>query len=280
MTLARRVAAIETSLSPTQLVLRWLADAHSYGRLERYVASLVQTDPPANPVDRLAREAAHGAQAAMRGKRPEVVAEAVRSALRETVFRFELVVRINVSAHETLDREALIDMALSAQVALLGSEEETTRRADPTYAERLATRRDLLRYRVSELGAIGKARALLVKRYLEGHGALFPDLEAAWVEQVASTQAMADFAVRMAKVARVPAAVPRDPEALTPRAAELVADLVEPAKATALDKIGEGQWALGIATGWARTGLGRAQAQIPDTRIALGRSRLESSVPR
>ena len=35
MTLARRVAAVETALSPTQLILRWLADAHSDGGVER-----------------------------------------------------------------------------------------------------------------------------------------------------------------------------------------------------------------------------------------------------
>jgi hypothetical protein len=35
-----------------------------------------------------------------------------------------------------------------------------------------------------------------------------------------------------------------------------VADLVEPAKAAALDKLDEGQRALGIATGWLRAKLG------------------------
>lgn len=52
------------------------------------------------------------APTAMRGKRPELVDAAVRSALRETVFRFELILRINVTAHELLDREVLIDAAL------------------------------------------------------------------------------------------------------------------------------------------------------------------------
>jgi hypothetical protein len=70
MTLARRVAAIETSLSPTQLALRWLADAHAYGDIESYVASLLAADPPVAPLDRLAREAVHGARTAMRGNSP------------------------------------------------------------------------------------------------------------------------------------------------------------------------------------------------------------------
>ena len=41
MTLERRVAKLEESLSPTQLVLRWLAEAHSFGDIESYVASLL-----------------------------------------------------------------------------------------------------------------------------------------------------------------------------------------------------------------------------------------------
>ena len=83
MTLSRRVAAIEVTLSPTQLVLRWLAEAHAFGDIESYVASLLAEDPPVAPLDRLAREAAHGARTSMRGKRPELVEAAVRSALRE-----------------------------------------------------------------------------------------------------------------------------------------------------------------------------------------------------
>jgi hypothetical protein len=76
--------------------------------------------------DRLAREAAQGARTSQRGKRPEVVDAAIRSALRETVFRFEFVMRINVTVHDLLEREALIDAALSAHLALLTS----LRRAD------------------------------------------------------------------------------------------------------------------------------------------------------
>jgi hypothetical protein len=42
------------------------------------------------------------------------------------------------------------------------------------------------------------------------------------------------------------------------RTTEFVADLVEPAKAAALDKLDEGQRALGIATAWLRAKLASA----------------------
>jgi len=103
MTLERRVAKIEESLSPTQLVLRWLAEAHAYGDVPDYVTSLLAQEPPVAPLDRLAREAERSARTGMRGKKPELVEAAVRSALRETAFRFELVMRINVTVHDLLE---------------------------------------------------------------------------------------------------------------------------------------------------------------------------------
>jgi len=259
MTLSRRVAKVEETLSPTQLVLRWLAEAHAFGDVPAYVTSLLAQDPPVAPLDHLAREAVHGARTAMRGKRPELVEAAVRSALRETVFRFELVMRINVAAHELLDREGLIDAALSAHVALLTSEEKR----DALCAERLARLRDLLAARVVELRAAQEARMLAEERYLDGHAALFPDVARAWDEQVRSTDIIADMAVRLAEIDGVPPAAPPDPEAPSRRTAELVADLAEPAKAEALDKLGEGRQALGIAAGWVRNKF--AVAATPET---------------
>ena len=62
----------------------------------------------------------------------------------------------------------------------------------------------------------------------------------------------------MSEMDGVPAAAPPDPEALSRRIAELVADLVQPAKSDALDKLGEGKRAFDIATGWVRSKLGGA----------------------
>jgi hypothetical protein len=249
MTLTRRVAKIEESLSPTQLVLRWLAEAHAYGDVPAYVASLLDKDPPVAPLDRLAREAVHGARTSMRGKRPEVVEAAVRSALRETVFRYELVLRINVVAHDLVDREGLIDAALSAQVALVTRQEKR----EPKDVEWLGQLRDLLLARVDELLTTQEARTLAEERYLDGHAALFPDLAAAWDEQVQGTRLIAAMAVRLAELDGVPPALQPDPEVLPRRTTEPVADLIEPAKVRALEALGEGRQAFGIAAGWVRT---------------------------
>jgi hypothetical protein len=252
MTLGRRVAAVETSLSPTQIVLRWLSEAQAFGDIESYVASLLAEDPPVAPLDRLARQAAHGARTAVRGKRPELVNAAVRSALRETVFRFELVMRINVTTHELLEKEQLLDALFAAHLALLANEDDRGR-VDPTYRERFATLRHLAAMRVGELQAAQNAREIVAERYLAGRDALFPQLAEAWQSQCAGTEEIADLAVRLAESDGVPPAVPSDPEVISRRTMELVVDLVEPAKGTALEKLGEDERALGIANGWLRT---------------------------
>jgi hypothetical protein len=142
VTAERRLAKVESSLSPTELVLRWLDEAQAFGDLESYVRSLLAEPSPEGPLDRLCREAESGVRTSWRGKRPEVVNTAIRSALRETVFRFELVIRINVTMHDLLEREALIDAVLSAHLALLTTEGRQARRRDSTYRGRFAACRD------------------------------------------------------------------------------------------------------------------------------------------
>jgi hypothetical protein len=255
MTLARRVAAIETSLSPTQLVLRWLAEAHSFGDIEPYVASLLAQEPPVAPLDRLAREAVHGARTAMRGKRPEQVNAAVRGALRETVFRFELVMRINVTTHELLDREELIAALFASQLAMLAGDDRPERLRDESHLRRLELCRRLTLLRVDELLAARDSRSAVEVRYLDGHQALFPDVAAAFERQLRSSQEIAVTAVRLAELDGLPPVAAADAEALSGRITELLADLVEPAKGEALDKLGEGRRAFDIAVGWVRTKL-------------------------
>ena len=58
MTAGRRLAAVEASLSPTERVVRWLAEARVLGDLETYAKASFAEGPEGLPLDRLAREAA------------------------------------------------------------------------------------------------------------------------------------------------------------------------------------------------------------------------------
>ncbi len=88
MTAERRLDKVEAALTPTQRVLAWLDEAHTYGTLSAYVDSLLDESPDDFPINRLADDAARATRAALRGKPPETVAPAVRKAVLGTVFRF------------------------------------------------------------------------------------------------------------------------------------------------------------------------------------------------
>ena len=255
MTLARRVAAIDASLSPTQLVLRWLDEAHAYGDLDLYVRALLDADPPEQPIDRLCEEAANGVRARLRGKRPEVVNPAVRTALRETLLRYLLVIRLNRAAHDLLEREALIEKLLSAQLALATCEARERRLEDPSHLEHLGKVRDACTSRLGELRAVQDARAAVEARYLDGHTALFPDVARGWEQQLERSASLEVLACRLSEIDDVPPPERADPDAVVDRVTELVADLVEPAKADTLERLGEDEWSTSLAIRWLRTRL-------------------------
>jgi hypothetical protein len=250
MTAERRLARVEISLSPTELVLRWLDEAHTFGNMESYVRSLFAGPVLEGPLDRLTRQAERGARMTGIGTRPEVVDKAVRTALRETFFRYELVLRINVVANDLLDREVLIDAALAATPGVVSSASPKAREVDTTYLARFAELRDLLALRVRELRAEQEARTLVEERYLAGHPALFPDAVTAWDAQCLRTETLAYIAVRLAELDGVPPAESRNRGETSDRAMELVADLVEPAKAIALHQLGENRQAMTVGAGW------------------------------
>jgi hypothetical protein len=182
------------------------------------------------------------------------------------VFRFDLLLRITVVSHERLDREVLVDAALAGQLAAMTSMDETERHQEPAYGRRLASVRDIALSRVEHLRLAEQARVQVEARYLGGHPALFPAALAAWEEQLRSTATIAAMAIQLAELDGVPPPEPEAADAAATRVTELVADLVEPAKATALEKVGEGERALGVATGWVRAKLQR-DALVSDLAI-------------
>jgi hypothetical protein len=88
---------------------------------------------------------------------------------------------------------------------------------------------------------------------------------AAWDEQLRSTQTIAAMAIRFAELDGVPPPEPDDADGAAARVTELVADLVEPARVTALEKLGEGARASGLAARWVRSQLGPARGDDAPT---------------
>jgi hypothetical protein len=252
VTTEQRLEALEAALSPTERIVRWLGEAHASGGLEAYVRSLVDDPTALPPVDQLARAAAEGAKRSLRGQPRDEIANAVDTAIRETVFRFQLVVRINTVTHDFFDRQLLFDGLFSARLALLSSEGRERRHRDPAYLERFAELRGLILGRLAELEAHEQARRSAEERYLAGHPALFPDDTTAWDEQRTTSEHIGELAVALAEKDGLPIPERPEPGALAPRVAQLLADLVEPARVAALEQLGDGWRAPGIATRWVR----------------------------
>ncbi len=196
--------------------------------------------------------AAEGARTAMRGKSPEAVNLAVRSAVRETWFRWELVMGINRKAFELLDREGLLIGVLTGAdlLAYQASDGHQVEDVDPG---RFVAWRDALAFRVSELHAWAAAWSMAEERYLGGHRALFPDVAAAWERLLEQAQSAANSAALLSDLDGAPSVTPADPDATLVRTTELVADLVEPAKSDALEIVGERERAFDVHVAWMRT---------------------------
>lgn len=255
MTLARKVSAVEATLTPTELVVRWLDDAHAAGGLEAWVRGQLADDDAPAPMDLLARVASDGVRAALKGKPREQLAKAIDVAIFQTIFRFQLVLRINVLSHELIERQTLLDLIFGGQVAMLAGALRSEP-ADPADRQRFADLVGLILNRLVELRAFERARTEIEARCLAGHPALFPDDATAWAERIRSTTELGFLALRLAELNGLPATTPApDPEPSGERIAALAADFVEPARVVTFELMDEGRRAYRIGTSWLRSKL-------------------------
>ena len=258
-TAERRLDKVEAILSPTALVVRWLEEAHAYDDFTAYTGSLLDADPSTFPIDRLAHEAKASARQQVRGLARNEADTAIDRAIVAVVFRFQLVLRINVIAQEFLDREGLIQGFLAAHLALalVAGEERSRERATLS----LVQIRDLLFGRVTELHAMQTAREAAEVRYLDGRPALFPAGQRAWATQRHESEREALIAMRLAEFDDADPPPDDDQPALDARVAQLIADHVEPARSRAYDELGDGRRAMALAVRWLRPKLAREASQ-------------------
>jgi hypothetical protein len=257
MTAERRLARVETLLSPTEHVLRWLAEAHRYDDFDAYSHAIFALGPGALPLDRLVREARDSAEAGARGTSREQRDETVRAAIGQTVFLFHLVLRAIELAQTALDREALMCTALSAHLGLVVAGEGTARYSVfPSRADGLTALRGGAVARSAELRALETARERVEARYLGGHPALLPATARSWTGQRERTDGLAAITVQLAELGGLAPVPADDPDVFEARVRALAADHVEPARVKALDEIGEGRRAVSIAMAWLEPRLG------------------------
>lgn len=107
MTAKRRVAAIEGSLDPLNIVLHVIAEAQEYASIDAYARGIADVPVESAPMSLIAAGIEACIRAAMKGKPREEVSAVVRRAVGDAIFRYVLFIRLNTSALELAEREGL-----------------------------------------------------------------------------------------------------------------------------------------------------------------------------
>jgi hypothetical protein len=246
MTLERRLAMVEASLGPLEIMRRWLAEAHGYDDFHAYFAAMHPLGIEGLPLDRLVLQAKEAAEAnrsipfSERGK-------AAQTAMRSVIFLFQLALRALTMAEDAIDREGLRYAALTAQLGLVVTDGSFF----PSRAEGLATLREAAIRWANELRATETARTRVEVEYFGGTPVLYPATARRWVEQRQLSDGLVDLIARIAAFEDdLPPPPPDDPVLFEARVVQLIANHVEPARVKALDEMGEGRRAASIALRW------------------------------
>jgi hypothetical protein len=175
-------AHVEGSLSPQELILRWLVKVGAYPTLPDYTRSFVDLPDADAPLSRLMRDAASAVRTGMKGKPRDDVHTAVRRAVGDVVFLFALVFVVNQSA---VHLSTLLGLQASAITfwmgCLLGGPRDQAER--PPDAEQAAAWRSwfaTLDVLLDQVDGEVAAWQSLEERYLGGHSCLFVDAAADW----------------------------------------------------------------------------------------------------
>ena len=247
MTVVRRLDQLETALSPTERIPRWLSVAHAHGSFKAWLRTVKEAGIDAMPLDQVARETKAAAEAQSRGLPRDDRDRVVRAAILATVFRYQLVLRIVEHTAWAQERAELVLLALTAPLNLVL---ELDGKSNGAWSSPEVLR-DTLFMRVADLHALAEARTQVEAKYLAGLPALFPEDRVAWDDLVDRSRKMAMIAWGLTD--RYGGAA-LDEHRFGPtdlnRVADYVRDLVEAARVKAHDEMGDGRRAVAIALRW------------------------------
>src|SRR3569833_827697 len=168
----RRLDVIETALTPREAMLAWMAEAHAFGSLQVYMASLKDAPDEAFPLLRLGRQMEASVRRSRQGQPRDQVWTAVRMAVRDAGFLYYLFSQCNFRVLEQRRANWLSTShwwrrccrrESNAQMALWWRE-----------AEKAA---------VTSYGQQGVVDAI-AQRYFDGQNPLFPEIAKSVAAQV------------------------------------------------------------------------------------------------
>jgi hypothetical protein len=259
MTAERRLAKLEGALSAKGATLLWLEEARQLGSLPAYVDWLIDQPISVAPLERVPEQARAAAVEAMRGQPRAVVREAAHQDVRDAIFGVELVLRLNSVAEETIRIEGLRYAIFFWEMRAITAEAALARRsrsrAGPTVsslAERWQAWCTASAAFLTGIYAAEEARALLERRYLDGHPALFPDAIDEWQRLRERAERLASLGDALPPLMEGRLRAPRSAEIKPPgpdldalrsgartQASAVATRMVDEARAAALDILGD-----------------------------------------
>ncbi|GEM_PF-6969160 len=169
MTLERRVAKVELTLTPAQAVVLWLEETLQHGSLRAYVHWLKEQPNSADPLVRLPRQVRQAVQDALKGYPKQHVAVAIERAERDVIFLYKLFMAVNARVLEARKADALGYLWLLERLRRLGDTPPAQLRKEA------ASWREHALPRAGEAYALAGAVEGLAERYFGGHTPLLPD---------------------------------------------------------------------------------------------------------
>ncbi|MBA3689040.1 MAG: hypothetical protein H0W81_09460 [Chloroflexi bacterium] len=242
-----RLTKLETSVSATEAVLIWLAEANCYGSLTAYaIATLEQ---PA-PVDRIADLVEASVAERLAGRSASAQLEAARAGIQDAIFRYALVLRLNeavasfVAGARSLGSLLvahlnLLTQALSCHPAACRADPATSTEIDRTWRQCLA----LVESFVGDVRGLALATMRLEATFLDGQSALFADTAEGWdvvCQQARVVEALVDTVpAHQARLMPGLASKVSAADSATARADALAADLVSQSQSDACELLGD-----------------------------------------
>jgi len=255
VTTAGRVAAVETALGPTEIVLHILAEAREFASLEAYTRSIIDQPDDAAPLDRITAAAEASVRAAMKGASRQDIDVAVRHAVGDGIFTFVLVLQLNGAA---LDIARVEGLRASATFFWMGSLLGGPRERDREPADRAEHSREQVSawhsWRSVVAGLVATrtieedAREQLEACYLAGQSSLLPDAEGEWssfAELVDRIWSLAENLVPLSR-AEERRASKEGAQLFDDRVRDRARKLADDARISTFDRLGENSRALAI----------------------------------
>ena len=261
MTARRRLDKLEHSLGPTEAILRWLEEAHRFPSVVEYARATIDLPDSAQPPIRTAEQVAAAIHGAFKNPSPDAHDLAVRRAVGDTMFLYQLVFVLNMTAadfaHEAVSRSLVLSGQLARLVTDPLSEEQDARRANLPAARQLDRAwqvwRESIEAFVCDVRVEQAARSGLEKAYFAGGAVLFADVAEDWTRLGDQADRLDTIVTTLREPYRTRAGfrrrriLPEEPGSIGSRAQSRKAELADDARIAAFEALDERPRAIALA---------------------------------